>query len=404
MKSPAVDLSGRRVLITGGTGFIGGRLVERLMLEHQANVRVLVRNFARATRIARFPIEMVHGDITSPGDVERAVDGCDLVFHCAALGSRGSREVRHRANVEGTRNVLEAALQAGVDRVVHLSSLTVYGNPPDGDLDETAPRRYSSNIYSDTKLDGEKVAFEYARDHGLPVAILQPTIVYGPYGAYWTVYTLRRLKTERVILVNGGDGFCNPVYIDDVINAMLLAAVRDEAIGEAFLISGEEPVTWRDFFERYARMIGSAEMVNMSADEILKAYRAQKRGRKKGVLRETLCILRETPSVRRRLLQTSEGAMLRRVAKSLVPPRLQESLGKWLRRQVRSDAEMDRKATASKTEKPVHLMSPEAMQLYVPKISVRIEKAKRLLGYQPAFDLESGMELTEQWAKWANLL
>lgn len=96
--------------------------------------------------------------------------------------------------------------------------------------------------------------------------------------------------------------------------------------------------------------------------------------------------------------------MLRRVAKSLVPPRLQESLGKWLRRQVRSDAEMDRKATASKTEKPVHLMSPEAMQLYVPKISVRIEKAKRLLGYQPAFDLESGMELTEQWAKWANLL
>lgn len=404
MRSAQVDLSGSRVLITGGTGFIGGRLVEKLMLEHQVDVRILVRNFARAPRIARFPVEMVHGDVTNPSDVERAVSGCDVVFHCAALGSEGSREVRHLVNVEGTRNVLEAALDAGVNRVVHLSSLTVYGNTPDGDLDETAARRYSGNIYSDTKLDGEKVASEYARERGLPVVILQPTIVYGPYGDFWTVYTLRKLKTERVILVNGGDGLCNPVYIDDVIHAMLLAAVRDEAVGEAFLISGEQPVTWREFFEMYASMIGPVEMVSMSATELLEASQARKRRRTRGILKETLSILREEPDVRKRFLRTSEVTALVRIIGALVPKQRRQSLKKWMTERSKRTARTNHPPTASEAAKPTRLMSPEVVQFYVPKTRVRIDKAKRLLGYQPAFDLESGMELTEQWARWANLL
>ncbi len=121
MKSAQFDLSGKRVLVTGGTGFIGGRLVERLILEHKADVRVLVRNFARVPRIARFSVEMLYGDVTNPSDVERAVDGCEVIFHCAALGSKGSKEIRRLVNVGGTRNVLEAARHAGANRVVYLS-------------------------------------------------------------------------------------------------------------------------------------------------------------------------------------------------------------------------------------------------------------------------------------------
>ena len=128
------DFSGKRVLVTGGTGFIGGRLVEKLVLECNAKVRVLVRNFASASRIARFPIEMVHGNVTESDDVQAAVDGCDIVFHCA-WEVQDSLSMERRVNVEGTRNVLQAALQAGVQRVVHLSTVLVYGATPDGDFD-----------------------------------------------------------------------------------------------------------------------------------------------------------------------------------------------------------------------------------------------------------------------------
>lgn len=399
MKSKQFDLSGKRALVTGGTGFIGGRLIERLVLECNADVRVLVRNFARVPRIARFPVEMIHGDMTETGVVERAVEGCEVVFHCA-YGSPGSREMERLVNVEGTRNVLAAALHARVERVVHLSSLMVYGATPDGDLDETAPRRYTGAVYSDTKLDTEKMAFEYVEKHGLPVAVLQPAAVYGPFGDDWTAGTLQRLKTERVILVNGGDGLCNAVYIDDVISAMLLAAVKEEAVGEAFLISDGQPVTWRDFFDRYARMVGTAETVSMSAAEALEVCCAQRQRKAKGLFRETLSILQEEPSIRRRLLRTSELAALKKIARSLLPERTRQSL----KRRIGGSGKASRPQTKSEGEKPMTAISPLVVQFYAAKTRVRIDKAQRMLGYQPVFDLDSGMRLTEQWARWANLL
>ena len=399
MTTTQPDLSGVRVLVTGGTGFIGGRLVERLVLEHDVRVRVLVRNFARVPRIARFPIEMIHGDVTNRDDVERAVNECQVVFHCAALGSKGRREMYQPVNVEGTRNVLEAALQAKVKRVVHLSSLTVYGDTPDGDLDESAPRHYAGYGYADTKLDSERVAFEYAEKHGLAVAVLQPTIVYGPFGGSWTTGVLESLRTERTVLVNGGDGLCNPVYVDDVVSAMLLAAVKEEAVGEAFLISSHQTVTWREFFARYARMVRNAEMVSMSADELLDSHH-QKRRKTRGLLKETLSILQEEPPIRRRILRTPEIAFLEKIGSSLLPQGIRESL----KRHFVGNGKGRRPQAVPREEKTTSRMNPSIVRFYVAKTRVCIDKAERLLGYTPAFDLESGIQLTEQWARWANLL
>ena len=94
-----MTLDGKKVLVTGGTGFIGSRLVEKLVLEHQARVRVLVRNFVNAPRIARFPIEMVPGDLSDPVSVQKAVQNCDVVFHCA-YDFAGNTEEQKRVGVE----------------------------------------------------------------------------------------------------------------------------------------------------------------------------------------------------------------------------------------------------------------------------------------------------------------
>jgi nucleoside-diphosphate-sugar epimerase len=384
-------LGGRRVLITGAGGFIGSRLAERLVLEHGAEVRALVRNLAGAARLARFPVTVLRGDVTSATDLAVAIQGCDFVFHCA-YGTSGSQKHRSWVNREGTRRVLEASRAAGVGRVVHLSTLMVYGQTTDGDLDETAPRRRFGNPYSDSKLEAERIALS----SGLPVSVLQPTAVYGPYGGVWTESVLRALKSGRQILINGGDGLGNAVYVDDLVSAVLLAAVRDAAVGEAFLISGEEPVTWRELYGRFERMLGSEpRTVDMTEAEALAHWRRWKRAQPR-MMGEALRILKGEQPIRERIERTREGVWLREMASTILP----ESLQKRIKAGLGGGGRASRPAA----ELPIHPLTPEMIGFLRPRTHVRIDKAKRLLGYRPAFDFETGMDLTEQWARWANLL
>ena len=143
-------LQGSRVLVTGGSGFIGGRLVEALMLAdglagtapnntvpNDVEVRVLVRDVRRAARLGRFPLEIISGDITDEAAVRRAVEGCDYVFHCAHPMGMGKKQMA--AALSSTHYICQAALDAGVKGFVHLSSFAVYGPTLDGDLTEQTP-------------------------------------------------------------------------------------------------------------------------------------------------------------------------------------------------------------------------------------------------------------------------
>jgi nucleoside-diphosphate-sugar epimerase len=378
-------LNGARVLVTGATGFIGGRLIERLVREEGATVRALVRNFANAPRIARFAIEMMPGDLSSPEVLERAVAGCDVVFHCA-YGAQGTDAERRVVNVQGTERVLAAALAGGCRRVVHVSTMSVYGDPQQGEIDETATRRYTGSAYGDSKIDAENMALAYC-DKGLSVAIVQPTVVYGPFGLTWTIKPLQQLQTGRVIMINDGAGLCNPVYIDDVVSAMIAAASSDAAHRQAFLVSGDSPVTWREFFRRYERMIAASATIAMTPEQARAHFASCE---PKGFVADTVRVLRREAYKRETLIR-----------ERLSPSRAGRIALELAERSALLPAA--RSASSADDGPPIHPLPPSKIAMFAAQARFRIDKAAKLLGYRPAFDLDRGMAITEEWARWARI-
>ena len=400
MTGGLAGLSGQRALIIGGTGFLGSRLVERLVVEAGVTARVLVRDFSTAARIARFPIEMQRGDVLDPAAVEQAARDCDVIVHCA-YGNSGDYAHQRRVNVEGTRHVLEAARRTGTRRVVCISTLSVYGALADGDLTEASPRRKSGSAYGDSKLEAEELALGYHHRHRVPVSVLQPTIIYGPYGPLWTVEVLERLRTTGVLMINGGEGLCNLVYVDDVVSAIAAALVREEAIGETFLISADQPVTWRQYYASYERMLGlSGRTLDLTAAEARAYHRRRRAEQRLGpVLRRAV---REDPVLRERIIMTPEAGGVLRLVRRVVPG------GVWKGLKGRLGAEPERTgpslATVAAPALSPPALHPRDIQLHAARAHVRIDKAMAQLGYRPAFDLAAGMDVTGEWAGWANLL
>jgi nucleoside-diphosphate-sugar epimerase len=401
MKDLTAALAGKRVLVTGGTGFIGSRLVEKLHLECRADVRVLVHNFANAVKIARFPVKMIKGDMTNPEDMKRATEGCEIVFNCAyGKWSPKGEEIWRKVNVEGTKNILDAAITNQIKRFIHLSSLMVYGITPDGDLDEKAPRKgIPGNPYAGIKIDSEAMVFDYYKKFGLPIVVLQPTGVFGPHAPTYCLNMIQQLHSKQMILVNGGDGLLNLVYLDDTVKAILLAAVEDKAIGQAFLISGRQPVTWREFYSRYEQMLNIRGTVSMSLSEAKEYYRRQQ-VKRPHIFKEALSIVRQEPIVKKRLSNTQELIFLKKMVKTLLPRQFVDSL----KNKISSNGQITPESSGSEENKPILPIAPWALPFYASKTYVRIEKAERLLGYRPDFDFEMGMALTEKWAIWANLI
>jgi len=256
-----MEIRGLLALVTGASGFIGGRLAERLATEEGVRVRALVRNARKAKRLEKLPLEIVEGDLLDPQSLSRAVKGCDLVFHCAALvRETGVKKEFYQINVEGTENIIKAAAHAGVKKFIHMSSVAVYGlNPPDG-ADENTAFQPCGNLYCDTKIASEEIVWAYHRDRKLPVVVIRPTNVYGPHSKPWTLRPVKLINSGQMMLINEGTGLCNYIYIDNLIDATLLATKRDESVGQAYIITDGIALPWKDFFGCYAQMAGKPHL------------------------------------------------------------------------------------------------------------------------------------------------
>lgn len=238
-----------RVFITGLAGFMGRALARRLRAEGVEVVGVDLR--------ADLEAGVVAGDTSRPGDWQAAMAGADAVIHTAALVSlRGSERRFWEVNVLGTRNALDGARAAGAERFVHISSVTAFGFEfPDG-VDEHHPLRTNGSPYVDTKVTGEQVVLQAHAAGELDCTIIRPGDVYGPEGPQWTILPVEMLRDRRVVLPARGRGIHSPVFIENLVDGIVLAARAPGGRGEVFTLTDGVGVTTRRYFDGYADALG----------------------------------------------------------------------------------------------------------------------------------------------------
>ncbi len=249
--------TGRRVLLTGATGFVGGRLAAHLIGEG-ARVTALVRSPSRAGHLLDAGVELAVGDLAARDVLAVACSDVEVVIHAAALASdSGPVQAYYRANVTGTQELARAALAAGVERFVFLSTISVYGLRPPSVADETTP---VGDIGGDYPYAASKVVAEraLAAVRGMDVVIARVGSVYGPGSSQWTARPVRVMRTPVVgmVRVEGGRGLHNYVYVDNVVDGLLACASHPDAPGRTFNLT-DGVVTYAEFFDYYAQMIAA---------------------------------------------------------------------------------------------------------------------------------------------------
>jgi nucleoside-diphosphate-sugar epimerase len=239
----------RRVFITGVRGFIGHALADRY-----TQLGCEVRGLGRTADPSH---SVIGGDIRFPGEWQTQMEGCDLVIHTAAMVSLTSDPRSFWAtNVLGTKHVLDAAKRAGATRFVHLSSVTVFSfDFPDG-VDEQYPVHGNGTPYVDTKVAGEQVVLEAHAAGEIACTIVRPGDVYGPRSRAWTILPVQMLRAGRFFLPSSGKGVFSPIYIDNLVDGILLAAGTPQAADHIFTLTDGKGLPTKEFFGYYARWLG----------------------------------------------------------------------------------------------------------------------------------------------------
>jgi nucleoside-diphosphate-sugar epimerase len=236
--------------VTGGSGFIGGALIRRLVADGW-DVHALVRSEESAQKVTALGAKAIAGDLSDVPSMAVGAQYCEIAFHCAAhLGDWGAREEFERGNVQGTRNALAAARQAGLRRFVHVGTeAALLAGQPLVEVDERAPLRFDSPaLYSSTKARAEEAVIEANHD-GLETVVVRPRFVWGRGDTTLLPLLTEAVRSGRFAWIGGGHHRTSTTHIENTVHGLMLAAERG-APGGVYFVTDGEPVVFRDFITR----------------------------------------------------------------------------------------------------------------------------------------------------------
>lgn len=345
------------ILVTGAGGFVGGWVTEALYLSGATNVRAGVGRWASCARIARFPVDIRLCNIMDPQALDAAMEGVEVVIHCAH-----SRTESRGSIIEGTKNVLDRAVANGVKKVIHMSSAAVYGSATGIVTEDTAP--VSPNPYGQSKIIAEEICQEAAGD-GLTVAVLRPTLVYGPFSDLWTTPYLARVLSGRwQRLGSAGEGRANLVYVGDLVRFALHLANRDLPAYSVYNANGPDIPTFNEYFERLSRALGRE--LPQTTSEILGLQ---------------VAIRRPIRAIGKYMLKNHRNLILEAANRSFFL--------KDLMKRTEDDLRL----------KP----NDDEILLYGMDVTYSLERAKEI-GFEPQMSLDDGLAASVEWARSVGLI
>ncbi|MCP4007232.1 MAG: NAD(P)-dependent oxidoreductase [bacterium] len=266
-----MDIAGP-VLVTGGTGFIGRRLIDRLLELDREVVSFALPDEPISEHWAD-KVRVLRGDITKAEDVRAAMSGIRTVFHLAAVVGMGAYDVHWNVTVEGSRNVFDAAVANGT-KVVLASSIVVYGHQIQTlNCHEGLEHGKYQGAYSRAKMAQEKLALEYQSDRGMTLTVVRPANVYGVGSGPWVDGLLGLFRLDMLPIVGDGSGNAGLVHVTNLVEAFLLAAAEPKAVGQVYTACDGLDVTWARYFNDLAALVGKSPLPQAPLEPLIDAAR-----------------------------------------------------------------------------------------------------------------------------------
>jgi len=359
----------QKVAILGANGFIGSRAVEMLHLGGVAEVRPVVRTAQGLARLSRFNLDCRIADARHEASLAAALEGCDTVVHAVA-GEPATI-------LKSVTSVYHAAERVGIKRLVYLSTASVHGQSPPPGTDENARLSDRQPVaYNNAKVKAERRLLALRNKSSVELVILRPGIVIGPRSA-WISQLATNLAMGTACWLDGGQGICNSIYVDNLVHAIQLALTTTAADGQAFIVADEVTVTWADLYGPVAAALGF-DVADIAAASAIMKTRTWK---------DVLDVFHGHPAIRplwlhlpRRLRSTLIAAL------SPLPPPVPAP---WAY------------PAAGGASHALHEVTLEMAMLYRCTVKLPDARARHVLGYKPIVTFAEGCRRTLGWLAFA---
>lgn len=367
----------KSVAVLGASGFVGTAVVERLLASGAWQVRSVIHSSGNAWELARRGVALVQADLMEPAALRAALDGCTHVVNC----SRGGDDVM----VQGLRNLLHACVAAKIERLVHLSSVAVYGDPPPREsAREEAPARPTDG-YGRVKLEQDELVAAFVRK-GLSSVVLCPPSITGA-GSDFVLDVLNAVRQGRFALVDGGATAVNLVDVQNLARAAELALTCADADGRRIFVVDDEPATWREYADALLPWSEAEPPPSIARDEAQRLFPPAAPSEKSSPLASVKHLV--SSDVRAALRKDPLLAKVDRAVRGMVAA-LPRSIEDSLRRRIEGPIRVPRAASVAPFDAYL-------TRLQLRGVKHQCERARRVLGYEPPHSFARSLDAFRSW-------